>query len=264
MTLEMDIAAEMRTEAARNLIDQAQGGLVDLVILTALELCALGGPAHPLFDEILARAWTRLGRRQRKQVIDQVTGELVRRGLLIDTTPRTSSGQPIQTCALKPELGLMLAARCRPAFVVVVQAEDHDRRTLRFYALGDEAEPVRGFVLEVPAGLPPEREREFPKTGKPGPLGWFYRYVLVSRDAAAEILAQWTVSPPVRPGAAAPLGWLVSAWYPDQTNPAGYRLRIRGDGAKACLDGPGHGALAPYDVEGLRAVMLDLLTGPPR
>lgn len=152
MTLSMDIAAAERTEAARNLIDQAQDGLVNLVILTALELCALGGPAHPLFDEILARAWTRLGRRQRKQVMDQVTERLVRRGLLIDTTPRTSSGQPIETCALKPELGLMLAARCRPAFVVVVQAEDRTPRTLRFFALGDEAEPVRGFVLEVRPG----------------------------------------------------------------------------------------------------------------
>lgn len=270
MTLSMDIAAEMRTEAARNLIDQAQDGLVNLVILTALELCALGGPAHPLFDEIVARAWTRLGRRQREQVMDQVTGELVRRGLLIDTTPQTpqtpraSSGQPIQTCALKPELGLTLAARCRPAFVVVVQAEDGNRRTLRFFALGDEAEPVRGFVLEMPAGLPPDREREFPEAGKLGPLGWFYRYVLLSREEAAEILAQWTVSPPLRPGATAPVGWLVSGWYPDRKNPAGYRLRIRGDGAQARLDGLGHGALAQYDVEGLRAVMLDLLTGPPR
>ena len=264
MTLDMDIAAAERTDAARNLIDQAQDGLVDLVILTALELCALGGPAHPLFDEILARAWTRLGRRQRQQVIDQVTEELVRRGLLIDTTPRTSPGQPIQTCALKPELGLMLAARCRPAFVIVVQAEDHNPRTLRFFALGDEAEPVRGFVLEVPAGLPLDREREFPKAGKLGPLGWTYRYVLVSRDTAAKILAQWTVSPPLRPDATPLLGWLVSAWYPDRKNPAGYRLRIRGDGTKARLDGLGHGALAQYDVEGLRAVMLDHLTGPPR
>ena len=90
MTLDMDIAAGERTEAARHLIDRAQDGLVDLVIVTALELCSLGGPAHPLFDQMPARAWTGLGRRQRRQVMDQAAQGLARRGLLLDTTSRTS------------------------------------------------------------------------------------------------------------------------------------------------------------------------------
>ena len=263
MTLAIDIAAGERTQAARNLIDQAQDGLVDLVIVTALELCSLGGPAHPLFDKTPARAWARLGRLQRRQVMDQATQGLVRRRLLIDTTSRTSPEQPIESCALKPELGVVLAARCRPAFAVIIQAEDHNPRTLRLFALGDEAEPVRGFVLEAP-GLPLDAERHFAKVGELGPLGWFYRYVLVSRDMAADILAQWTISPPLRPGASASVGWLVSAWYPDRKNPAGNRLRIREDGTKACLDGLTSGASTQYDVEGLHAVMLDLLTRPSR
>jgi hypothetical protein len=263
MTLDLDIAAGERTEAARNLIDRAQDGLVDLVIVTALELCSLGGPAYPLFDKMPAGAWTRLGRLPRRQVMDQATQGLVRRGLLIDTTSRPSPGQPIETCALKPELGLVLAARRRPAFVVIVQAEDHNLRPLRLFALGDEAGTVRGFVLEA-TGLPLNPERHFAEVGKLGPLGWFYRYVLVSRDMAADILAQWTVSPPMQPGASASLGWLVSARYPDRKNPAGYRLRIRGDGTKACLDGLTHGGPTQYDVEGLHTVMLDLLTRPSR
>jgi hypothetical protein len=259
MTLDMDIAADDRTEAARNLIDRAQMGLVELVVVTALELCSLGGPARPLFDEMPARAWTRLGRRQRRQAMDQATQGLVRRGLLIDTTSRTSPEQPIETCALKPELGLVLAARCHPAFAVTIRAEDHNLRTLRLFALGDEAELVRGFVLEAP-GLPLNPERHFAEVSQLGPLGWFYRYFLVSRDMAAEILAQWTVYPPLQPGAPASLGWLLYAWYPDRKNPAGYRLRIRGDDTEADLDGLTHGGPAQYDVEGLRAVMLDLLT----
>jgi hypothetical protein len=263
MTLNMDNAAGEPTEAARNLIDKAQHGAVDLIILTALELCSLGGPAHPLFDEMPARAWTRLGRLQRGQVMDQATQGLVRRGLLIDSTSRTSPDQPIETCALKPELCLVLAARRRPAFALTVQAEDQNPRTLRLFGLGDEAEPVRGFVLEAP-GLPLNPERHFAEAGKLGPLGWFYRYVLVSRDTAADILAQWTVSPPLRPGASASLGWLLSVWYPDRKNPAGYRLRIRGDGTRACLDGLARSAPAQYDVQGLRAVMLDLFTRPSR
>jgi hypothetical protein len=263
MTLAIDIAAGERTQAARNLIDQAQDGLVELVLVTALELCSLGGAAHPLFDETPACAWAGLGRLERRQVMDQATQGLVRRRLLIDTTSRTSPEQPIETCALKPELGLVLAARCHPKFAVTVQAEDHNLRTVRLFALGDEAEPVRGFVLEAP-GLPPDLERHFANVGKLGPLGWFYRYVLVSRDMAADILAQWTIFPPVRPGVSASLGWLVSAWYPDRKNPAGYRLRIRGDGTKACLDGLAPDAPTQYDVEGLHGVMLDFLTRPSR
>lgn len=263
MTLAIDIAAGGPTQAARKLIDRAQDGLVELVIVTALELCSLGSAAHPLFDETPARAWARLGRLERRQVMDQATRGLVRRRLLMDTTSRTSPEQPIETCALKPELGLVLAARCCPTFAVIVQAEDHNPRTLRLFALGDEAEPVRGFVLEAP-GLPPDPERHFAKVGKLGPLDWCYRYVLVSRDMAADTLAQWTISPPMRPGASASLGWLVSAWYPDRMNPPGNHLRIRGDGTKACLDGLAHDAPTQYDVEGLHTVMLDFLTRPAR
>jgi hypothetical protein len=235
MTLDMDIAAGERAEAARSLIDRAQDGLVDLATVTALDLCSLGGPAPPLFDETPARAWARREGLQRRHDTDRVTRELT------------------------PELGLVLAARRRPAFVVIVQAEDHSPRPLRLFALADEAGPVRGFVLEE-AGLPRNPERHFAKVRTLGPLGWFYRYVLVSRHMAADTLARWTVSPPLRSGPPASLGWLVSVWYPDRENPAGHHLRIRGDGTNACLDGLAHSAPDQYDVDGLRAVMLDLLT----
>lgn len=261
MTLDTDIAAGERTQAARNLIDRAQDAPVDLGLVTALELCLLGGPAHPLFDQTPIRAWTRLGRQQRGQVTEQATQGLVRRGLLAAAS-RTGPGPSIGACALKPELGLVLAARRRPAFAVIVQAEDHTLRTLRLFALGDEAGPVRSFVLEAPS-LPLNPGRDFSEAGKLGPLGWCYRYVLVSRDTAADNLARWTVTPPWRPGAPACLGWLVSAWYPDRKTPAGRRLRIRGDGTRACLHGPRQGAPPQCDVQGLRAVMLDLLTRAP-
>jgi hypothetical protein len=259
MTLDIDIAAGERARAARNLIDRAQDGLVELAMVTALELCWLGGPAPPRFDEMPARAWTRLGRQQRRLVAEEATRGLGRRGLLAGSTSRTSPGPPIGTCALTPELGLVLAARRRPAFVVIVQAEDRQPRTVRLFAVGDQAEPVRGFVLETP-GLPPNPGLHFAEVSKLGPLSWFYRYVLVSRDMAADALAQWTVSPPLRPGAPAWMGWLVSVWYPGRKNPAGHRLRIRGDGTKACLDGLHQSASAQYDAGGLRGVLLDLLT----
>src|ERR1035441_1952628 len=137
MTLDLDIAAAARTEAARHLIDQAQDHLVELVIVSAVDLCVLGGPRHPLFEESVARAWARLGNRGRKEYIERATEVMVRRGLLIGTSPRTSSGPLSGTYALKPELGVMLAARCRPSFIVVTEAEDLNLRALRLFALGD-------------------------------------------------------------------------------------------------------------------------------
>lgn len=264
MTLEESIAAAERTEAARHLIDQAQADLVDLVTVSALELCVLGGPAHPMFEEAVARAWMQLGNRRREKVIEWVTDGMIKRGLLIDDGPRTGYWQPAAHYALKPELGVMLAARCRPAFIVITELADQNLRAPRFFALGDQAEPVRGIVAELPTALPADIAGDFPNVGKLGPLGRFYRYVLLARDKAAGALADLTISSPQRAGEAVPSAWLVSAYHPDRKNPFGYRLSIRGDGTTARLDGSdlGHGdpAGTSCDVEGLRSVMLDLIS----
>ena len=78
---------------------------------------------------------------------------MVERGLLIDGSTQTGR-QHGSGYALKPELGIMLAARCRPSFIVVTEIGLPDLRTPRFFALGDQAEPVRGFVVEEPTALP--------------------------------------------------------------------------------------------------------------
>lgn len=266
MMLDMDTAltAAGRTQAARHLIDRSRDDLVDLAVVSALDLCVLGGPRHPLFDENVARAWTRLGSRQRNKLTESVTESMISRGLLIDEGLRTSAQPRSGSYALQPELGLMLAARCRPSFIVVAAAEDQDLRTLRLFALGDQAEPVRGLVAELPAAPPADRAGRSPDAPKPGPLGWIYRHVLASPGNAAEVLARWTISPPRRSGDNRPGAYLVSVWHPDRENPSGCRLRVRGDGTRAQVDGPGDQDAAEYDTAGLRAVMLGLLTPPSR
>jgi hypothetical protein len=256
MTLDMNVAAAGRTEAARHLIDRARTGLVELVTVSALELCVLGGPRHPLFEEAVVRAWTRLGNRRREKVIEWATEGMIERGLLVEDGPRAGGRPPGRTYSLKPELGLALAARCRPGFIVVTEVAGYDLRAPRFFALGDQAEPVRAMVAELPAVLPADVAGDFPYVRKFGPLGWFYRYVLISRDEAAGAPAELTISPPQRAGEAVPSAWLVSAYHPDRKSPLGYRLSVRGDGTRARLGG------AEYDVEGLRSVMLDLITRP--
>lgn len=268
MTLDTTIAAAGRAEAARNLIEAAQAEAVDLVTVSALELCVLGGPKHPLFEEAVVRAWGKLGGRRREKVIEWVTEGMVERGLLIEDSPRTGFWQPGRDYSLKPELGLMLAAHCRPAFIVITGASGRDLRAPRFFALGDQAEPVRGIVAELPTALPPDAAGDFPNVRKLGPLGRFYRYVLLSPRQAASILAEMTISPPRQSGEAVASAWLVSVYHPDRKKPFGYRLNVRGDGITARLDGsgPGDGAAAGtgYDIERLRSAMLDLITRSAR
>jgi hypothetical protein len=179
------------------------------------------------------------------------------RGLLLDEGLRTGARPRSGSYALQPELGLMLAARCRPSFVVLVAAEDQDLRGVRLFALGDQAEPVRGIVVEMPAAPPPGGSGAFPDARKLGPLGWIYRHVLASPDQAADVLARWTISPPRKPGA-----YLVSVYHPDRKTPTGRRLRVSGDGTRASVEGTSDQGRAEYDAAGLRAVMLDLITGP--
>jgi hypothetical protein len=263
MDLDMAVAAAERTEAARHLIDRAQADVVDLVVVSAIHLCVLGGPRHPLFDESVSRAWMKLGNRQRKKFIEYATESMVERGLLIDSDSRTDFHQHSGTYSLQPELGLMLAARCRPTFIIATETTVRNIRTPRFFALGDQAEPVRGVVMEFPAVLPRESADDSPPLRHLGPLGWLYRYVLMSRDEAATVLAKLVISPPRVSSEVVPGAYVVSAFrHYDGQNSPGYRLSVQGDGTKARLDGPGPGdqAGAEYDVEGLRTVMADLIT----
>lgn len=260
------IAAAERTETARHLIAQAQVDVVDLVTLSALELCVLDGPRQPVFEQRVAQAWTRVTDRRRRKVTEEVTAGLVRRGLLIDGASQHPAAQAGGSYSFKPELGLMLAARCRPAFVVLAKGDRDDLRPLSLFALGDQADRTRAIVAELPTGLPPDRAAHYPDTRKLGPLGWIYRYVLVSMTNAADLLARWTMIPPAQPGDAVPAPYLVSAYRPDRQDPAGYHLRVRGDGTLAVVDGPGIVSAQPakHDLEQLRGIMLELLARASR
>jgi hypothetical protein len=267
MTRHIDIclAAAQRTEAARWLIARARDGeLVDLAVISAMDLCVLGGTGPPLRDEAVARAWSRLGGRLRDTTATAVTQTLLDRGLLIDEGLRTSA-RPRSGCYLPgPELGLVIAARRHPRFAVRTEAEGQDLRGLRLFGLGDQDGLSCGLVAEVPAGLPPDREAGFPGVRKLGPLGWVYRYVLVSREQAAEVLARWTISPPPpRPGRHRADGYLVSVSRPDGEQSPGVRVRVRGDGACAQVNSPGSQEEAGHDLAALRAVMLGLITSRP-
>jgi hypothetical protein len=81
MTPDAAAAAVERTEAAIRLIEQARhSDFVELVTVSALELCVLGGPGHPLFEEPVANAWLQMGNHRRKKLIGWITEGMVKRG----------------------------------------------------------------------------------------------------------------------------------------------------------------------------------------
>jgi hypothetical protein len=249
--LDIDLAAAERTDAARQLIETAQSdGIVSLGTLGGMDLCILGGPKQPVFPQALTKAWLGLGAHARKKLIADRTADMVGRGLLT----RTSDAG--HAYALNPGLGIALAARCRPAFIVTAGIGPH-LRPLCLFALGDQSDPVRGLVAEAPTALP-DADRKYPKHKKLGPLGWLYSYALLTPGTAAFMLAQWVIAvPPDSPSGPGQPPYVVTLFRPGAGAAAAAELSVVGDGTTARVTGPG--VDGQFDQDALRTVMLDLL-----
>ena len=197
--------------------------------------------------------------------MELITDGMVERELLLpENSLGPGAGRDI-TYSLSPELGIVLAARCRPACIVVTGTAGTSLRAPRLFALGDQGEPVRAIVVEDPVALPADVAVNMPHLPKLGPLGWFYRYMLLSRDAAAESLAEWAIAPPSRIEDQDSARVVCVYRHPDRTDSVGFRLSAHGDGTKARLD-PAIGDLPQneYYIEDLRKVMLNLISAEPR
>ena len=235
------IAAAERTEAARHLIAQAQPEIVDLVTLSALELCVLDGPRHPAVRGARGPCLDAAG--------EPATPQDHRRGHRRPGRARPPDRgdrrelSPVKrapTIRLKPELGLMLAARCRPAFIVIAEGDGKACARSASSPSAIRLDPVRGIVAEVPSGIcPPDRGRRLP--GRPearaAGLDLPLRPCLTGERGGDprqmdDHPAQRSQAKPV------PARYLVSAYRPDRREPVGYHLSVRGDGTRATWTGP--------------------------
>jgi hypothetical protein len=213
--------------------------------LCGADLCMLGDPEHQVFWEPLANAWLGLDARTRTQLIESRTRSLVNRALLIDA----SSGAGF---ALAPELGILLAARRRPSFIVATHPSKR-LPAVSYYALGDEANPVRALVQEIP-DLPDGED--LARTW--GPLSLVFCYRLCTPAAAARFLARWALKPPPAEPGHDPSPRTVTLLRPDETTSVPRQLAIQSDGTKARVTGANvPGAL---DVDDLTRIMSDLMT----
>jgi hypothetical protein len=71
-----------RADAVQRLIDDSARGVVDVTVLSALELCALGATGQDLFDTSVAAAWGALADDARAMAQSEFLAGLVRRELV--------------------------------------------------------------------------------------------------------------------------------------------------------------------------------------
>jgi hypothetical protein len=141
------------------------GKVAKLPLLGAAELFTLGALAHPLIDTAALRWWNT----QPDQADTALQGydHLVRRGMIDPATGR-----------IHPQLGVILAGRARPAFILLIRARpDSDPAPGRYLGIADEAEGLRAVRGEAPA---------FAEREDTGPV---YAYELSSPVKAADLLA---------------------------------------------------------------------------
>jgi hypothetical protein len=226
---------DVRTDSVRKLIEVVRAdGEVPLPPLAAMDLCTLGGPRHAVFPQRLADVWLQLNPADRDDFIERATARLVRHGLLI---PDPGQPEP-KAYALDPRLGIVLAARCRPAFAVVAQAVDTVLPTLSLFALGDQTDPVQAIVSEVLTSIPePGGKRRAADAARL--LASVYAHHLLAVNRAAAVLADWAITPDSAPQhqESEPPRVLTRYQPIDDRQRIGLRIGIWGDGTAAKVTG---------------------------
>jgi len=220
--------------------------------LCGADLCVLGGPKHPVFWEPLASAWLGLDAHARMRLIESRTQSLVNRSLLIEESPCVGHFTGPRF-TLAPELGILLAARCRPSFIIATHPSKR-LPSVNYFAIGDESNPVRAILQEIP-DIPDHEDL----TRTWGPLSLVFCYRICTPAAAAGFLARWALKPlPAKPGQE-PSPRTVTLLRPgESTTSAPHQLAIHSDGTEARIDGPG--VSSAHDVHGLRGIMADLIS----
>ena len=236
-------------------------GKIELTSLSLLQLCALGAASQVAFDPAAAQVWLSRSQVERDDMTRSMLSGLAGTGLLHQYSDDRPESDP-QHYRFSPPLGLIMAARARPSFIVVCDVEKH--RLMRepvLFALGDQTNPVQAVVVEWPEPPPAGHEKSLSRLG---PFGRLNRYMLTTVDYAAALLAEWAMIPTPKPKIGKQPARAVSLFRHDAGHDAiGLRIAVRGDGAHARLvshSGAGMDVPAECDRQELTNVMSLLLS----
>lgn len=196
-------------EEVRRLLDAAErDGVVRLPELMAVDLCVLGAALQSVFDEPVWRSWLALLDSTRDKFVLDVLNGLAHRRLL---GPPSDEG--VSALRVRAPLGLIMAARSRPAFVVVCSVGEVQRGAPRMYGIAEDDRGLRAVLAEQVSseriGLGTghrERLDGVEDRARPGDLNQIYKYALMSPGQAVHVLASWLRPESNRgvPGATAP------------------------------------------------------------
>lgn len=250
MAISFDITAATRTGQARALFATLASGSDEPVVLTTLsgaDLCVLGGMSW----EALATSWNRLKPEEQSKIIESRTAQMIEHGLLVEEVPGQGSDL-LASYTVNPKLGIALAAHLNPTFIIT-STVSQKQPPLTLFAVGDATAPVSGIVMEVPS-LIPGKEKE---TLAWGPLSWQFNHLLVTQDFAAEYLAEWTLRNAPSNAFRKKTPRTVALYRPGEGPTPAAELAVLGNGTTARVTG--QGIDGEFDMNALRAIMLDLL-----
>jgi hypothetical protein len=144
----------------------AAGKMAELPIMSSAELCVLGALSHPVLDAPALAWWA--AQADKEKLARLVYAVMGRRKLLDPDTGRVF-----------PPLGLILAGRSRPAFVLLTREKPAaEPRAARMYGIADQS-GVRAVLVE---------------RTQPNPGAWtgpVYRFMLTGVESEAVALAEW-------------------------------------------------------------------------
>lgn len=146
------------------------GKVAEFPTMNTLELYALGALVHPLLDDHALEWWN--AQPDPEAAARRGYEHMVQRKMIDPESNR-----------LHPKLGLILAARSRPAFIVLLRARpDGDALPGRYLGIADETHGLRGVMAET---APPYVTKE---TSDVGPL---YIYELAGPAKGSRSIADF-------------------------------------------------------------------------
>ncbi|MGH3720339.1 MAG: hypothetical protein ACRDRI_16140 [Pseudonocardiaceae bacterium] len=181
-------------DEARRLFDTAErDGVALLPELLAADLCVLGAALQAVFDEPVWRSWLTLADVTRDKLVLDVLNGLAHRRLVDPPADEDSSALRVHA-----PLGLIMAARSRPAFVAVCSVGEVQRGAPRMYGIAEDGRGLRAVLAEQVSaeriGLGTghrERLDRVEDRARLGNLNQIYKYALMSPGRAVHILASW-------------------------------------------------------------------------